>query len=187
MKHHLILLFALFLSVQSFAQLKAPTTHVKDTIFVIGVEYNKFFLSMEDYPCRYIEESATSFYAAGQEYKKGRHPIVTSEASGEGVIEMIEYPHASVNNKPAIVTRMESDEKCKTPSTIILSLDDYTFVGISVNTFRGLVKFLPEDLQPAMNTFIKVWLNDLPYDELESCFTEEELQIMETYRSLLFN
>ena len=69
----------------------------------------------------------------------------------------------------------------------MLLIDDYTFVGLSIDTFRGLVKFLPEDLQPTMNTFMKVWLNDLPYDELENCFTEEELQVVETYRKLLYN
>ena len=187
MKHSLILLFALLLSAPSFAQLQAPTTHVKDTIFVIGVEYNKYLLSMEDYPCRFIEESATSFYAAGQEYKKGRKPIESIESSGEGEITTIEYPHASVNNKPAAVTRIEADEKCENPSIIMLILDDYTFIGWSVGTIRDIVNYMPEDMQPFMNKFIKVWLNGLPYDELESCITEEELQMMETYKKMLFN
>ena len=185
MKYRLILLLACLISVPSLAQLKAPQTTVRDTIFIVGTFYNDYTLSFEDFPCRYIEESATSFIAAGENYMKGTNAEKTTELSGNGEIKCIDYPYAKVNNKAARVRLIESDEKCEDPDIVVLTLDDYQFVGYRIDVFRRSMKQLPEQYQSLMKTFIKAWVSDEPFANLESVFSEEEVKLLSDLSAIL--
>lgn len=140
MKQILVLGMALMLSTTVFAQLGAPKTTAKDTLYIVGVIYNGTQLDYADWPAKYIVEDAVNLYIADYTYKKGKpvyRDLYSYNISWKGHIDHYSYD-AICNGKKQKVSMIKPREDCEGNDFYAkYIIEDYEFYLVTKRQWEG--------------------------------------------------
>lgn len=140
MKHILTLGLAMVLPIVAFAQLGAPKTTAKDTLYIVGVIYNGTELDYADWPARYLLEDAVNIYIANYTYKKGKpvyQDIYSYNSSWKGHIAFYSYD-AICNGKKQKVSMVKPREDCEENELYVkYIIEDYEFYLVTKRQWEG--------------------------------------------------
>lgn len=141
MKQILTLGLAMMMSAAAFAQLGAPKTTSKDTLYIVGVIYNGTQLDYADWPARYLVEDAVNIYIADFTYKKGKpvyQDLYTYNISWKGHIDYYTYD-AICNGKKQKVSMVKPREDCEDNEFYAkYIIEDYEFYLVTKRQLDGM-------------------------------------------------
>ena len=140
MKRLLTLGMAMMLSIVTFAQLGAPKTSAKDTLYIVGVIYNGTQLDYADWPAKYLVEDAVNIYIADFTYKKGKpiyQDLYSYDISWNGHIDFYIYD-AICNGKKQKVSIVKPREDCENNEFYAkYNIEDYDFYLVTKRQWEG--------------------------------------------------
>lgn len=141
MKRFFTLGLAMMMTIAAFAQLGAPKTTARDTLYIVGAFYNSTELDYADWPAKYIVEDAINIYIAGFTYRKGKpvyQDLYTYDISWNGHIDYYVY-EAICNGKKQKIAIVKPREDCEENEIYAkYIIEDYDFYLVTKRQWEGM-------------------------------------------------